>query len=103
MGLSGTETLCRVGLAYHSRLQRGPFLDEYWQGDEKRWHRSPNGVVSAMQSEDYDSFTMLRVLEDAGDPKSDVKLLGEIVDPQPAYVLEVCRSGYKHPRSEERR
>jgi len=97
MGLAGTETLVRVGLAYHARLQRGPFLDEYWQVDGKRWHRSPNGVVSAMQSEDYDSFTMLRVLEDAGDPKSDVKLLGEIVDPKPAYVLEVRRSGYKHP------
>ena len=97
MGLAGTETLVRVGLAYHARLQRGPFLDEYWQVDGKRWHRSPNGVVSAMRSEDYDSFTMLRVLEDGGDPKNDVKLLGEITDPKLAYVLEVRRSGYKHP------
>ena len=97
IGLAGTETLVRDGLDYHARLQRGPFLDEYWQVVGKRWHRSPNGVVSAMQSEDYDSFTMLRVLEDGADPKNDVKLLGEVADPKPAYVLEVRRSGYKHP------
>ncbi len=99
-GLNGTETLVRKGLDYYSRITQGPLVDEYGQLLGHRWHRDANGVVSPVQSVDYTSFEMLLFTDsfnDAADPKNDVKILGEIEDPQPAYVLEVKLTGEKHP------
>lgn len=99
-GLGGTEALVRQGLDYYSRITTGPLVDEYGQFLGHRWHRDANGVVSPVTDEDYTSFEMLLFedsFNDAADPKNDVKVLGESGDPQPAYVLEVKRTGEKHP------
>lgn len=99
-GENGTETLVRKGLDYYSRITTGPLVNEYGQFLGHRWHRDANGVVSAAQSVDYTSFEMLLFTDsfnDAADPKNDVKVLGEIAQPQPAYVLEVKKTGEKHP------
>jgi len=96
-GFAGTETLVRRGLDYHARLSHGPFVEEYGQVDGKRWHLGLNGTVSSRLSEDYISFAMFRVLEDAADPKNDLKLLGEVSDPRAAYVVEVRIPLEKHP------
>ncbi len=97
VGSLGTETLVRRGVDYHAKIQHGPLVEEYGQFDGKRWHLDLNGSVSPTQDVEGESFVMLRVLEDAGDPKNDVKLLGEVGDPKPAYVLEIQRSGFKRP------
>lgn len=97
MGLSGTEVLVRSGTDYHSIITAGPFNEEYGQVDGRRWHRNNNGITSSIEDDDARSFTMLRVLEDAADPKNDVKVLGEVAAPKPAYVLEIRRPGLKHP------
>lgn len=98
-GLGGTEALVRQGLDYYSRITSGPLVDEYGQFLGHRWHRDENGVTSAVTDADYTSFEMLLFedsFNDAADPKNDVKVLGESADPQPAYVLEVKRTGEKH-------
>ena len=96
-GAQGTERLVRRGTDYHSRIQTGPFTEEYGQLGDVRWHMNENGAVSDSRREDVRSFEMFRVLEDASDPKNDVKLLGEVHDPQFAYVIEVKRPGFRHP------
>jgi len=96
-GLIGRETLTRHGLDYFAHIERGPFVEEYGQLEGRRWHRGPNGTVSPVQSVDYESFAMLRVLEDAADPKNDVKLLGEVAAPKAAYVIEVRFPGVTQP------
>lgn len=99
-GLAGTEVLTRSGYDYVSRITRGPLTEEYGQLLGHRWHKDENGVVSAAQSEDWTSFDMLlamRNLDDAEDPKSDVKLLGESAAPKPAYVVQVKTTGARHP------
>jgi hypothetical protein len=98
--LGGTETLVRKGFDYYSRITEGPLVDEYGQFLGHRWHRDENGVVSPAESVDYTSFEMLLFTDsfnDAADPKNDVKVLGEIDAPQPAYVVEVKLTGEKHP------
>lgn len=99
-GLPGTEDLVRSGRDYYSRISAGPLTDEYGQLLGHRWHRDPNGVVSAADSKDFTSFEMLLLMREfdvATDPKSDVKVAGETAQPKPAYVLEVRPSGEKHP------
>lgn len=96
-GFAGTETLVRRGLDYHARLSHGPFVEEYGQVDGKRWHLGLNGTVSSRVAEDYVSFAMFRVLEDAADPKNDLKMLGEVREAKPAYVIEVRLPLEKHP------
>ena len=99
-GANGTETLVRDGLDYYSRITTGPLVDEYGQFLGHGWHRDANGVTSPVQSPDYTSFQMLLFtdsFDDALDPKNDVKVLGEVRDPQPAYVVEIKQTGEKHP------
>ena len=96
-GLAGSERLFRRGLDYLAHIERGPFVEEYGQLEGRHWHRVANGNVYLMTTEDYDSFAMFRVVEDAADPKNDAKLLGEVAGPKPAYVVEVRRAGSKHP------
>ena len=99
-GFAGTEVLSRSGHDYVSRIVRGPLTEEYGQLLGHRWHLDENGVVSAVQSDDWTSFDMLLVMrnvDDAEDPKSDVKLLGETADPKPAYVVQVNTTGARHP------
>jgi hypothetical protein len=99
-GLSGTETLVRSGTDYYSRIARGPLVDEYGQFFGHGWHRDPNGVVTPVSTPQYTSFEMLRSmrnLEDAEDPKNDVTVLGEVLTPKAAYVVQIKPSGEKHP------
>lgn len=99
-GLPGIETLVRRRDDYYARIAAGPIVNEYGRFFAQGWHRGPNGVVSPSSSDDYTSFEMLlfmQAFDDAADPKNDVKVLGEVTDPQPAYILEVHRAGYKHP------
>ncbi len=95
-GEQGTERIVRRGTDYHAIVQTGPFSEEFGQWGDSRWHMNQNGAVSETESLDITAFEMFRVLEDASDPKNDVKLLGEVQTPQPAYVIEVKRSGFKH-------
>ena len=96
-GASGSERLVRHGTDYHSVIQTGPFSEEYGQAGDARWHVDENGVVSDTTGSEFYSFEMFRVLEDASDPKNDVKLLGETQTPQPAYVVEVKIPEFKEP------
>ncbi len=95
MGLTGIETLVRSGTDYRATIQHGALVEEYGQDEGKRWHRGMNGTVSPAKGNEDESFVMLRVLEDAADPKNDVKLLGEVETPAQAYVVEVRRPGTK--------
>lgn len=95
-GAQGTERIVRRGTDYHAIVQTGPFTEEFGQSGDARWHMNQNGAVSDTESLDITAFEMFRVLEDASDPKNDVKLLGEVQAPQPAYVIEVKRPGFKH-------
>jgi hypothetical protein len=96
-GAAGTERLVRHGTDYHSIIQTGPFSEEYGQSGTTRWHMNENGVVSDRTGTEFYSFEMFRVLEDASDPKNDVKLLGETQVPKPAYVIEVKLPEFRHP------
>lgn len=99
-GLPGTETLLRSGSDYRSHIVTGPLSQDYGQLLGHGWHRFPTGVVSAVQSPDSTSFEMLLLmqnLEEAGDPKNDVTVLGEVQSPVPAYVLAIKTTGAKHP------
>jgi hypothetical protein len=96
-GFVGTETLERSGRDYFARIEHPPFVEEYGQRGDKRWHRRMNGTVSPTTDFDDESFVMLRVLEDAADPKNDISLIGESAAPAPAYVIEVKRPGDDYP------
>ncbi len=96
-GLAGTEDLQRAGTDYHSRIVQGPFVDQYGQYGETRWHQDANGFTSTTTEIDTQSFYATRVLEDAADPKNDATVLGETPGTKPAYVVQVKRPGYKHP------
>lgn len=96
-GASGTERLVRHGTDYHSVIQTGPFTEEYGQSSASRWHMNENGVISDTTGAEFYSFEMFRVLEDASDPKNDVKLLGQTQTPHAAYVVEVKLPEFKHP------
>ena len=96
-GLHGTETIVRKGLDYKSHIEHGPLVEEHGQSGERRWHRGPNGTISATESEESESFVMLRVEEDASDAKNDVTLVGLVLLPKPAYVVEVKVPGSDHP------
>ncbi len=96
-GLAGTEDLARAGTDYHSRIVQGPFVDQYGQRGDARWHQDANGSTSATTEIDTLSFYATRVLEDAADPKNDATVLGESPGTTPAYVVKVMRPGYKHP------
>lgn len=99
-GLQGTETLLRSGSDYYSKIAAGPLVEEYGKFLGHGWHRDFNGVVSPVASDDNESFEMLLIatsLNDAADPKNDVKMLGEVSDPQPEYVVQVKETGSKHP------
>jgi hypothetical protein len=96
-GLAGTEILERSGTNYHSTIEQGPFQEQYGQLDGKRWHQNYNGFTSPVTSVDDVSFTAVRVLEDAADPKNDVTVVGETAGDHPAYVLQVKGPGRKHP------
>jgi hypothetical protein len=96
-GLAGTEDLQRSGTDYRSRIVQGPFVDEYGQYGQTRWHQDANGFTSPTTGIDLLSFYATRVLNDAADPKNDASVLGETSGPKPAYVVQVKRPGYKHP------
>ncbi len=96
-GSQGTERLVRRGTDYHSVIVTGPFTEEYGQSGDARWYMNQNGAPSDSSGSEYTSFLMYRVLDAASDPKNDVKLLGEVSAPQPAYVIEVKRPDTKHP------
>lgn len=96
-GVAGNEVLQRSGTNYHSTIVRGPFVEQYGQVDGKRWHQDANGFTSAASGIEDPSFTAVRVLEDAADPKNDVTVLGETSDANPAYVLQIKRPGFHHP------
>ncbi|HET7814317.1 MAG TPA: retropepsin-like aspartic protease [Candidatus Baltobacteraceae bacterium] len=96
-GLQGTETLLRSGSDYYSKLAAGPLVEEYGQFLGHGWHRDYNGVVSPVATQDSASFEMLLIasnLNDASDPKNDVKMLGELAG---QYVVQVKETGAKHP------
>jgi Aspartyl protease len=96
-GMSGAEDLQRDGTDYHSRIVYGPFVDEYGQRGQMRWHQDANGFTSATTEIDERSFYATRVAEDAADPKNDASVIGETSGAHPAYVVEVKRPGKKHP------
>ncbi|HET9392655.1 MAG TPA: retropepsin-like aspartic protease [Candidatus Rubrimentiphilum sp.] len=99
-GLAGTETLTRKGFDFRSKIVAGPVVDEYGQFLGHRWHKDPNGYVSPMEAPDPTSFEMLifmRNFGDTEDTKNDVKVIGEVADPHPAYVVQITRPNYKHP------
>lgn len=96
-GLAGSERLERSGTNYHSRIAAGPFVDEYGQYQETRWHQDANGFTSQTSQIDSRSFYAIRVLEDAADPKNDVTILGQTAGAAPAWVLQIKRPGYRHP------
>jgi hypothetical protein len=96
-GLTGNETLIRSGNDYYAHIASGPLVEEYGQFIGRPWHRDHNGIVTATQAQDETSFTMLmfmNALNDASDPKNDVKVLGQT---DTSYVVEVKISGEKHP------
>jgi len=96
-GMSGVEDLQRDGTDYHSRIAYGPFIDEYGQRGEGRWHQDSNGFTSATTEIDERSFYATRVTEDAADPKNDASVIGKTTGARPAYIVEVKRPGHKHP------
>jgi hypothetical protein len=96
-GMSGVEDLQRDGTDYHSRIAYGPFVDEYGQNGESRWHQDSNGFTSATTEIDERSFYATRVTEDAADPKNDASVIGKTTGAHPAYVVEVKRPSHKHP------
>ncbi len=95
-GLAGTEDLQRAGTNYHSRIAAGPFVDEYGQYGETRWHQDANGFASLTTAIDTRTFYATRVLEDAADPKNDVTVLGETTGAHPDYVVKVKRPTDAH-------
>jgi hypothetical protein len=96
-GISGSELLERSGSNYHSTITRGPFVEQYGQLNDKRWHQDVNGFTSPASGVENESFVAVRVLEDAADPKNDVEVAGETAGSNPAYVLKVRRPASKHP------
>jgi hypothetical protein len=96
-GITGSEHLERSGTDYHSKILRGPFVEEYGQLNGVRWHRDFNGIVSPTTGVEDDSFYAQRIIEDAADPKNDIALAGETTGPHPAYVVKVTVSGRTHP------
>lgn len=96
-GMHGTEHLERDGMNYHSRITRGPFVEEFGQDNGHRWHRDYDGFVSPTTTLDDESFFAERVEEDAADPKNDVSVAGETQGSKPAYVVRVKISGGQHP------
>ncbi|MEO6836563.1 MAG: aspartyl protease family protein [Candidatus Tumulicola sp.] len=96
-GMAGTERLERADLNYHSRITEGPFVDRYGQYQGTRWHQDANGFTTETSQIDARSFYAVRVLEDAADPKNDVTMLGDSTGAHPAWVLQIKRSGYRHP------
>jgi hypothetical protein len=96
-GVSGSETLERSGSNYHSTITRGPFSEQFGQLGDKRWHQDVNEFTTPSSGVEDESFTAVRVLEDAADPKNDVQVAGETSGSAPAYVLKVRQPGSKHP------
>lgn len=96
-GLAGTEHLVRSGTDYRSTVKTAASTEEYGQSGGKRWHRDAAGFTTASTADDERSFYVIRVTEDAADPKNDVSLAGETTGPNPAYVVKVLVSGDKHP------
>lgn len=96
-GLHGTEHLERSGTDYHSIIRNDARTDEYGQSNGKRWHKDADGFVTATTATENASFAILRVTEDASDPKNDVSLAGQTTDATPAYVVKVTIPGKKHP------
>ncbi|HTA53446.1 MAG TPA: aspartyl protease family protein [Candidatus Acidoferrales bacterium] len=96
-GMSGTEDLQRDGTDYRSRIAYGPFVDEYGQHGESRWHQDANGFSCLTTEIDERSFYATRVTEDAADPKNDASVLGKTLGAHPAYVVKVKRPGKTHP------
>ncbi|HEY2474712.1 MAG TPA: hypothetical protein VGI19_07895 [Candidatus Cybelea sp.] len=95
-GMSGTEDLQRDGTDYHSRISYGPFVDDYGQKGERRWHQDANGFTCPTSEIDERSFYATRVTEDAADPKNDAAVIGKTLGAHPAYVVKVKRPGKKH-------
>jgi hypothetical protein len=95
-GRPGTETIVRRGADYHSIFERSGAHEEYGKLGADAWHLDANGVVTSTTG-DEDSFYMQRVLEDASDPKNDVKLLGTVTTPAAAYVVQVDVPQSDHP------
>ncbi len=96
-GMSGTLHLERSGTDYHSRIMRGPFLEEYGQQNGHRWHRDQNGFVSPTTTTDDVTFFSQQVNEDAADPKNDASVAGQTQGADPAYVVKVQVAGSAHP------
>jgi hypothetical protein len=96
-GISGTVHLERSGTNYHSRITRGPFVEEFGQDNGERWHRDYNGFVVPVTSIDEESFIAERVEEDAADPKNDATVAGVTQGPKPSYVVRVTVDGERHP------
>ncbi len=96
-GISGSETLERSGSNYHSVITSGPFVEQFGQLGDKRWHQDANGFTTPSSGVESQSFTAVRVREDAADPKNDVTIAGETSGPNAAVVLEVRVPGSKHP------
>ena len=96
-GITGTELLKRSGTNYRSQITEGPFVDLFGQYHDSRWHQDANGYTSETTQIDTRSFYAVRVLEDAADPKNDVSVLGETIGARPAWVLQIKRTGYRHP------
>jgi hypothetical protein len=96
-GISGTESLERSGANYHSIIAFGPFVEQYGQLDDKRWHQDFNGFTSPSSGVEGKSFAAVRVLEDAADPKNDVDVIGQTTGNDPAYVLKIRKPQEKHP------
>jgi len=96
-GLHGTEHLVRSGTDYHSKIKNDAQTDEYGQQAGARWHKDTDGFTTPNTGTENASFYVLRVIEDASDPKNDVELVGQTTGASPANVVKVTKPGAKHP------
>jgi len=96
-GLHGIEHLVRSGTDYHSKIKNDAQTDEYGQVGGVRWHKDTDGFTTPNTGTEGASFFVLRMNEDASDPKNDVELAGQTAGASPAYVVKVTVPAAKHP------
>lgn len=92
-GLSGSEHDVYSGEDYRESTKIGPFTYQHGRRAGQAWRQNENGLTILLSGVHKRDAVSAAAIVEAGDRSNDVKLLGEVVQPRPAYVIEVSPPG----------
>ena len=88
--LKGTQMVVSAGANFREDTTLGPFHSARGRNDGHEWYQNENGLVVRSSGIHRRDEINEQALQHAFDPSSAVTLLGQLLVPQPTYVVKVA-------------